>query len=281
MSSAFQTQHVHVNGADLAYIEQGAGRPLVLVHGSLNDYRSWMGQMEPFAQRYRVIAYSRRYHWPNVQPQPGSPYAVAEHAADLAALIEALGLAPAHVVGSSYGAMTALTMAVQRPGLARSLVLGEPPLLPWLARRPQGQPILDAFLTTAFQPAGQAFAGGDAEAGIRLFLGGVLGPGAYDRLPAHVRAGMLENAAAMRLEPATPPEQYFTPFTPEEVARLATPTLLVQGEVSPPMFGLVSEELAAALPHAERATIPGASHSMHTMNPQAYNAAVLAFLDRH
>lgn len=281
MTSAVETKHVHVNGVDLAYVEQGSGEPLIFVHGSLNDYRSWTAQMAPFGERYRVIAYSRRYHWPNAGPAADARYAVAQHTADLAALIETLGLAPAHLVGSSYGAMTSLTMASQRPELAHSLVLGEPPLLPWLAHRPGGPAVLEAFLTHAFQPAGEAFAQGEAEEGIRLFLAGVLGPSAYDRLPAAARAMMLDNAAAMALEPRTAPEAYFGALTRPAVEQLHAPTLLVQGAVSPPMFGMILDELAAHLPIAERVVIPNASHSMHTMNPTTYNEAVLAFLAGH
>src|SRR6478752_2343596 len=93
---------VHVNDVDLAYVEQGQGDPVVLVHGSVNDYRSWRSQLEPFSARHRVIAYSRRVHWPNAQPRAGDVFSAEQHAADLAALIELLGFAPAHLVGSSY-----------------------------------------------------------------------------------------------------------------------------------------------------------------------------------
>jgi pimeloyl-ACP methyl ester carboxylesterase len=271
----------HVNDVDLAYVAQGRGDPVVFVHGSLGDYRTWGFQMPSFAEKYLVVAYSRRYHWPNEQPGDRIPYAVAEHASDLGALIEALGLSPAHIIGSSYGAMTALTCAVARPGMVRSLVLGEPPLLPWLAQLADGAALVEAFMATSFGPAAQAFARNEAEAGIRMFLDGVLGPGAFDRLPPQASAAMLDNAAAMRAETTTPPEQYFPDLSTDEVGQLQTPTLLVQGAVSPLMFGLISEELVRCLPHAERVTIPAASHSMHGQNPTAYNAAVLAFLATH
>lgn len=280
MTMPVQPSTAHVNGAVLAYVEQGQDAPVVFVHGSVNDYRSWRAQLAPFAERYRATAYSRRYHWPNAQPGLGVAYAAAQHAADLGALIAALGLAPAHVVGSSYGALTALTCAVARPDLVRSLVLGEPPLLPWLARLPEGAALLDDFMATAFGPARQALARGEAETGVRTFINGVIGPGVFDRLPPPARGMMLDNAAAMRAETTTPPEEYFPALSPADVGRLPMPVLLVQGELSPRMFGLITDELARALPDAERATIPAASHGMHGQNPAAYNAAVLAFLER-
>jgi len=280
MSDSDQPQSVHVNGIDLAYLAQEGGDAVVFVHGSVNDYRSWRAQLTPFAERYRTVSYSRRYHWPNDQPPAGAAYVAAQHASDLGALIESLGLAPARVVGSSYGAMTALTCAVARPELIRSLVLGEPPLLPWLARLPDGAALLDSFLATAFRPAAEAFERGEAEVGVRSFINGVIGAGAFDRLPPEARAMMLDNAAAMRAETTTPPERYFPALSTDDVGRLPMPVLLVEGEASPHMFGLITDELARALPAAERLTIPAASHGMHAQNPAAYNAAVLAFLSK-
>lgn len=200
MAISLPSKTVHVNGVNLAYVEHGQGEPVVFVHGSVNDYRAWGAQMAPFGERYRVVAFSRRYHWPNARPDDGIAYAVAEHVADRAALIESLGLAPAHIVGSSYGALTALTLAVERPDLVRSLVLGEPPPLPWLARLPDGLALLDAFMTNAFAPVRETFARGEAEAGVRTFTDGVLGAGAFDNLQPGARATMMDNAAAEHVE---------------------------------------------------------------------------------
>ncbi len=276
-----QPSTIRVNDVALAYIEQGQGNPVILVHGSVSDYRSWRRQMEPFAARHRVVAYSRRDHWPNAVAAGDVPYRLAQHVADLAALIETLDLAPAQIVGSSYGAMTSLTLAVRRPELVRSLVLGEPPLLFWLPRLPGGSELLESFLTNGFGPAREALARGEGEAGVRLFINGVLGPGMFDRLPEPSREMMASNAPAMRLETATPLDECLSDVTPEDVEQVATPTLLLVGEISPSMFPLITDELARRLPNAERATIPGASHGMHSQNPTAYNEVVSAFLARH
>jgi pimeloyl-ACP methyl ester carboxylesterase len=177
--------------------------------------------------------------------------------------------------------MTALTLAVDQPSLFRSLALGEPPLLPWLPTLPGGAGLLDTFLKSAFQPAGDAFARGDAETGVRTFIDGVIGAGAFDRMGPSAQAVMLDNAEVERLETATPPEQYFPSLTPNDVTHLSLPVLLLQGAMSPAMFGLITDELVRVLPSAERATIPAASHGMHAQNPAAYNDAVLAFLAKH
>ena len=281
MTTPEQPSTVHLDSADLAYVELGRGIPVVFVHGSLGDYRSWGVQIARFGERHRALAYSRRFHWPNAEPEAGAVYSIAQHTADLVALVEVLELAPVHLVGSSYGALTALTATVKRPDLIRSLVLGEPPLLPWLTRLPEGAPLREAFITTAMGPAGKAFARGDVEAGIHLFLDGVLGAGAFDHLPPEARMSMFDNAPAMRAETSTSPETYFPDLSAENVGRLHAPTLLLQGELSPPMFGIVTDELARALPRAERATIASASHVMHARNPADYNQVVLKFLADH
>ena len=77
-----------VNGTVLHYQDRGSGPPLVLVHGSMADYRNWRQQKLPFAQHHRVITYSRRYHFPNAFHGSGLDYSLNLHAADLAALIE-------------------------------------------------------------------------------------------------------------------------------------------------------------------------------------------------
>ena len=62
---------VNLNGTRFGYVECGSGEPLMFVHGAVSDYRTWQFQREEFAERFRVIAYSRRYNWPNEQIPEG------------------------------------------------------------------------------------------------------------------------------------------------------------------------------------------------------------------
>ena len=275
-------RRVEINGAELTYVERGNGDPVVFVHGTLGDYRAWGLQMEPFSRRYRAIACSRRRHWPNAWPEHDAAECSAEtHASDLAALIYALGYGPVHLIGSSYGALTSLVMAARRPELVRSLVLGEPPLLPWLEESPEGGARFGEFQTNSWDAAALACRSGDQQAGVRRFIDGVLGNGAFDRMPADVQTRMMDNAPEFAIEVETPPGRYYSGLTPDVVKNLRAPTLLLAGAKSPRMFHDVIAELARTLPEAERAEIPDTSHSMHAGNPEAYNATVLAFLARH
>src|SRR5688572_13285774 len=119
---------VTINGAVLEYQDHGGGDPVVLVHGSASDYRSWNAQM-PLSGRFRVISYSRRFHWPNEPIREGYDYSMTQHVADLGALLAALSAAPAHLVGHSYGAFVCLLLALREPHLVQTLVLAEPPVV--------------------------------------------------------------------------------------------------------------------------------------------------------
>lgn len=267
---------LEVNATRLFFIEAGRGEPLVFVHGSLDDLRSWRYQMAPFAARYRAVAYSRRYHYPNPWTGDDRDYSAQLHAADLAALIEALGLAPAHVVTSSYGGNIALYLTTQRPELVRSLVLCEPPLLPWLAYIEGGAALWADFVERVWLPARRAFEAGDLEAGARAFLDGVMGRPTFEHLNPRARAMIMDNAAEMRAE--TLANNYFPPFTCEDAARIQQPALLLKSELGPRLFHLIVDELCRCLPHASCGLVPGASHAMHVGNPQAFNEIVLRFL---
>ncbi len=278
MSVQVMPKTASVNGAELHYIEQGSGDPVIFVHGSLGDYRTWMPQFEPLAQRYRVISYSRRYHFPNTWAGPGTDYSVSLHANDLIGLIEALGLGPANVVGNSFGAYTTLVAATRRPDLLRNLVIGEPPILPWLKVIPGGQPYWDEFMLGTWIPATRAFESGDLEQGVGLFIDGVSGAlGSFDKVPETVRQRMLDNARSLSAETASP--DYFTELTRQQVNEIPTPMLLLlRGEHSPKMFHLIMDQLVDCASHAQHATIPNASHSMPSNNPPVYNQMVMDFL---
>ncbi|HCV42833.1 MAG TPA: hypothetical protein DGH68_05075, partial [Bacteroidetes bacterium] len=73
---------------------------------------------------------------------------------------------------------------------------------------------------------------------------------------------------------------YFTPLTFDEVRGLKVPVLLLSGETSPRMFHLITEQLLRCLPGAPHLIIAGASHSMHSQNPNLYNSTVLDFLSK-
>lgn len=277
-SSEMKTKEARVNGLTLHYIELGQGTPVVLVHGTLEDYRTWDGQLEAFSKGYRLISYSRRYHYPNECPKDATDFSVTIHARDLAAFIKALNLPPVHLIGHSFGAFIAFLVARDHPEVIRSLTPGEPPIMPLLRTTPEGEALLTAAIATSIASS-EAFKQGNDEEGVRRFTNGVLGEGSYEKLPPPVLKRLMDNAQGLKGE--TSSRNLFPPTTCEDVQKVKAPTLVVDGELSPKRFLVINDMLEHCLPSVERATIPAAFHQMEVENPQAFNERVLAFIAKH
>jgi non-heme chloroperoxidase len=268
-----------VNGADLAYIEAGKGELVLFVHGSLGSLSDFSEQLSDFADKYRVVAYSRRFHPPNAVDGLDSLYAAERHARDMETLLHCLEEPSAHIVGSSYGGYVALILAMRRPKLVRSLVLAEPPILPLLHLSPLGSRLCEEFFRDAITPSRAGFAAGNAEEGVRHFVDGIIGRrGSYDTLPDDSRSKLLEAAPELKLEFTTEAARYMPDLDPEKLRTLPTPTLLLQGERSPRMFGLILNELERTIPNNERLIIPRTGHALHSGNPATFNRTILRFL---
>ncbi len=282
-----------VRGAKLPYIELGAGQPVVFVHGGVGDLTAWEPLLEPVAQRYQAIAYSRRYAWPGEPIPDGVDDQMLPHVDDLIAFVETLGLGRVHLVGNSWGGFICLLAALKRPDLFRSTVVQEPPVLPlfisippkpWelialLVSRPRTGKALFRMMRQGVLPSVAAFKRNDLEAGVRIFVKNVAwGPAAYACIPDGVMRHMLLDARTARAEMLG---KGFPRFTPADARAIRVPTLVMTGAISPEHLHRLADRLTELVPNVERVNIPGASHMMHWQNPGATAQAILNFLDRH
>lgn len=267
---------ISVAGVELHYIEHGRGEPLILLHGGQGDYRAWQPQIDALSGEYRVISYSRRYHYPNRNPLQSTNHSALVDADDLAGLIATLRLGSAHLVGTSYGAFTALALAVNQPELVTSMVLAEPPVHSWIATTARGRTLYEERVKTVHEPAGEAFAVGQDEAAMRLFIDAFDGRGTFDRLPAERRRAIMQNAVFFRALTAS--SDPFPNLSKDAVRRLKMPVLILKGANTDELHGLVTEELGRLLPNARRVIIPDAGHGSPRQNPPAFNAVVREFL---
>src|SRR5208282_1618434 len=103
------------DGTRLYYEEAGAGTPVVFVHEFAGDYRTWEPQMRAFARSHRCVTFSARGYPPSDVPSDPARYGQDIARADVIALMDALGIAKAHVVGHSMGAYTALHVGIKHP----------------------------------------------------------------------------------------------------------------------------------------------------------------------
>src|SRR5439155_14063015 len=171
---SLKLKRARVNGVQLAYVESGRGEPVVLVHGGMMDYRVWAPQIVGLSKRRHVVAYSRRYHFPN-PPAPDSPeYSYAANEEDLVALIRALRLGKVHLVGQGYGAFVATLVARDHPELVRTLVLAEPAVYSMIPTKRDRRAVVDG-LTAASAASGEAVRAGDLERAARQYFAMVAG----------------------------------------------------------------------------------------------------------
>ena len=261
---------LEANGYPLAYVERGSGPTVVLVHGALNDYRTWMPQMEPLSSRFRVVAISLRHYYPEPWKGDGE-FSLQVHAKDVAAFIERLGAGPVLLVGWSRGGYVASDVARMRPDLVRKLVLLDPGLNALLPR-PSGAPMEDvrAKRVKATEPY---FRRGDMEGGLQFFFDDINGAGGWNRLPEAQRQLRRDNAWTIVGLPGD-----VETLTCEDLGRFKMPVLLMQGENSPGFFKQINAAAQKCISSARLVMIPNAAHQMHQMNPAAVNAELTKFL---
>jgi pimeloyl-ACP methyl ester carboxylesterase len=225
-SSHAREGEINANGMSFHYLDEGTGPPLVLVHGSIADYREWSKQIGPLSQRYRVIAYSRRYHWPNSPAGKDADATLDRQAEDLEAIIRALGIAPAHVVGHSYGGATALVVALRRPELVRTLVIAEPAVGGVLGAEGREGALAEEGKTVRAEMK-EAFASGNAERIVRTYASRVA-PGEFESASPETREMLLANISAFELDFQSPRP----PFTCGDARQLGAPSLVATGSRS-------------------------------------------------
>ena len=292
MSTAFgPTKTASAAGTNFAYREEGQGEPVVFIHGAVSDLRSWDAQLPEIGRSYRAIAYSRRFHRPN-EPLPASAEDPWEpHVDDLAAFLDEIGAAPAHLVGNSQGGFIGLLAALRYPDRVRSLAIEEAPalslfvstppriteLLRLMATRPRLAWSLISVGAKMISPAEKAFRRGNDEAGFEIFSRGALGDRAFEAVKPERVAQARDNLAPIR---AFLLGGQFPELPREALAKIRIPVLLVTGAQSPPFLVQLSACLEEFIPGAQHVEIPDASHLMHEDNPAALNQELLRFFAR-
>jgi esterase len=271
-------QTLRVNGYDMAYLDVGRGAdespPLVLVHGTLGDFRSWNAVLGPLTKRHRVIAPSLRRFFPEHWDGVGNDYLMAQHVDDMIGFLEKLDTGPVDLMGHSRGGHIGFRVAQARPELLRKLVLAEPggDLDP--ALRPNGAASGFTPIGARMPMAAEKIGAGDIEGALALFVDGIDGEGAWARLPAAAKQQLRDNVNTLIGQVG----ESRKPFTRSEAESIRTPTLLIGGGDTKGALSVIWRVLAEHIPGARTAVIPGTRHWMFEQAPQEFCDVVLEFL---
>jgi len=266
-------QTISVNGYNMAYLELGDGPPLVCIHGTLGDFRTWSAVLGPLSKTRRVISVSLRHFFPEHWDGFGDDYLMAQHVADVIGFIEELDTRPVDLMGHSRGGHISFRVAEQRPELLRKLILVEP----------GGE--LDSSLDPIATPgASQRAAGiaasaekiraGDIDGAVKDFFETIEGDGAWARLPAAPKQQLCDNAFTLIGQVG----ERRRPYTRAEAESIKTPTLFLAGAETKGALPTVLRALAAHVPGAKTAMISGAGHWMFEQAPPEFCKIVLEFL---
>jgi pimeloyl-ACP methyl ester carboxylesterase len=274
-AATLSLRSVRGRGVTLHYVETGSGEPVVMVHGGLEDYRTWSSQLVPLAaSHYRAIAYSRRYNFPNRNAtRDAANYSAQVDADDLAMLIEQLHLGPVHLVGHSYGAVGALLFATEHPELVRTLTLSEPPVMSWVAEQPGGAALVQEFFAHCWLPLGRAFAQGRHEEALAIAMKYFTGSAVVS---PEARAAL--EPSLQEWEVLTASRKGFPVPSARAIARVRVPVLLLTGDHTLPLLKRCVTAVAARFPQSRRVTIRNATHDMWTEKPDVCGAALRKFL---
>lgn len=229
------------------YARFGQGEPVILLHGGLANSAYWGHQIPALAAGHEVIVIDTRGH--GRSKLTGPPIGYDQLAGDVIAVMDALGVKQAAIVGWSDGAIIGLALAIRHPErVSRLFAFGANATLQGLIPGGAGTPI---FRDYAARTAAEYRALSPA-------------PGNYQKL-----------AQAMDRIWRTQPN-----FTPAQLGSIRVPTVIADGADEEIIQPAHTRALAAAIPSATLVVFPDAGHFAMLQDPAAFNAALLAFLDR-
>jgi pimeloyl-ACP methyl ester carboxylesterase len=266
--------HVSTNdGVRLHVEETGDGPPVLFVHEFAGDHRSWEPQVRALSRRYRCIAYSARGYPPSDVPEDPAAYSQDRAVADAIAVLEALDVDRAHVVGLSMGGFATLHLGLRHPGRARSLVVaacgyGAQPERQ-RAFREESNVIADAFATEGAAEVAKRYAVGPAR--VQFQNKDRRGWAEFAaHLAEHSSAG---SAMTMRGVQGARPSLY---DLTDELAALSVPTLIVAGDEDEGVLE-PSLMLKRTIPASGLAVLPKTGHTVNLEEPELFGRLLERF----
>jgi pimeloyl-ACP methyl ester carboxylesterase len=254
------------DGTRIAFWREGAGPPLLLVHGGVCDHLAWYFVVPLLARKFTVFTYDRRGRG---ESGDTPPYAVEREVEDIVAMLKAIG-EPAHLLGHSAGGILAL-LAAERWDDLLSLTLYEPAFVVEGARDRPAPEVLDKMKAL--------LAVGDRDEVIRIAMRETLD------LPESEIAKMgagpgWENLIAVAHTIPYDWELWDEPLVEERVRKVQTRALLLMGSESPSWLQVGTEAVLAALPCARLEVLQGQEHLATVTAPEMFAQVVVRFVEQ-
>lgn len=265
---------VTVNKYNMSYVEQGKGSPLILVHGSLSDFRTWLPLFEELSETNRTIAVSLRHFYPEKWDGKDNDLSLGQHANDLAAFIRTIDNGPVSLLGHSRGAAVAMLVASKHPALIDKLILADPtPLASILPDSSDIQSGLNQRRQT-IQEVMKQYKTGNIDGGLEVFVNYVAGPNAWEKTSQTRRSSLRSNA----LTQSSLLNDINTPFNCNTAKKITAPVLLIAGDRSRKFYINMHKALKPCLKNVSNAVIADAGHMMFHANPTAFVFEVQDFI---
>jgi pimeloyl-ACP methyl ester carboxylesterase len=257
------------DGTRIAYEDLGprGGPPLLMIQGLGADRRAWLLQLAALSRRYRCLVVDNR--GVGRSGRPDGPYDLEVMAADAVAVLDAEGVASAHVMGASMGGVIAQIIGVRHPHRVRSLVLA----CTACHHQPWRRELLESWAQAA-RSGGMGAVTGRA-------LRWLVGPRARRRFSL---AAQVLGSRLLGVEPRCFVAQVEAILAASdevrhELRRVAVPTLVLVGsqDILTPLAD--AEELVELIPDSRLVVLHGAAHALMLEQAGAFNEAVRAFVD--
>lgn len=253
----------------LYYDEAGSGETILFIHGSQEDYRVFIPQLNALKETYRAVTYSRRYNYPNNNKyRKETAFDVFTEAEDLASLMDELNIDSAHLVGHSYGGLVGLAYANEHPERVISLILSEPPLL----KLPGCESWHDQAQTELIQKGKAAFKTEDSTKVMSAIFEFFVGTDIQDQVPPEVLQSLYANLSEM--EALVHSENPF----PELSTDIEPPMMLLTAGNTMPMLECTNKVLIQLLPQAKHFHLPDATHNMWMTHSEQLSGVIHAFI---
>jgi pimeloyl-ACP methyl ester carboxylesterase len=261
------------DGVRLYYEEVGAGTPIVFVHEFADDIRGYEPQLRYFARRYRCIAYNARGYPPSDVPEDWTRYSQERARDDIRAVLDALNIAKAHVVGISMGGFAVLHFGLAYPERALSLVVAG---CGYGAEPDKRQQFLDETAKTAalIETAGMAEAAKTYAIGPTRVQYQNKDPRGWAEFAARLAEHSTKGSAnTMRGVQGRRPSLW---ELTDRMKRLEVPTLIATGDEDDPCLepGILMKR---AIPSAALVVFPNTGHALNLEEPDLFNRVLADF----